>query len=148
MNLVLHILSVLLLDLLSVVGTTQLIEVLINYIILTILNLLNKMKKIYELALKSASITNENVFTLIDAMEERLQENAVLLITGNLDIPETCVKGFNAEVVIDDEKVIATVDNNTILEQEVKLTWNDKDNVRRYRYFSYQRWDELVKKYK
>lgn len=106
------------------------------------------MKKIYELALTSASITNENVFALIDAMEERHQENAVLLITGNLVVPETCVKDFNAEVIMDDEKVIATVERSSILEQEVRLTYVDKDNTRRYRHFDYQRWDELVKKSK
>ena len=104
------------------------------------------MKKIYELALKSASITNENVFALIDAMEERLQENAVLLITGNLDIPESCVKGFSANVIIDNEKVTATVERNNILEQEVKLEYVDKDGTRRYRYLNYQRWEELIKK--
>lgn len=106
------------------------------------------MKKIYELALTSASITNENVFALINAMEERHQENAILLITGNLVVPESCVKGFNTEVMIDDEKVIATIEKNNILEQEVIITWVDKDNTNHRRYFSYQRWDELVKKSK
>ena len=106
------------------------------------------MKKIYELALTSASITNENVFALIDAMEERLQENAVLLVTGNLIIPETCVKGFAIKVTLDDENVVATVESTSILEQEVKITWVDKDNTRRHRYYNYQRWEELIKKSK
>lgn len=106
------------------------------------------MKKIYELALVGGGITNKNVFALIDAMNENHQENAVLIVTGNLVIPEYCIKGYTTEILMDNTKVVATVENNSILEQEVRVTWTDKDGDKRRTYYSYSRWEELLKKSK
>lgn len=104
------------------------------------------MKKIYELALVGGGITNKNVVTLIDAMNENHQESAILIVTGNFVIPESCIKGYTAEILMDNTKVVATVENNSMLDQEVRVTWTDKDGDKRRTYYSYSRWEELLKK--
>lgn len=106
------------------------------------------MKKIYELALVGGGITDKNVFSLIDAMAERHQENAVLIVTGNFQVPEYCVKGFSAEVIDDNKYVVKTVEYCNILEEEVRVVWLDDDNHKRCHYYDFERWEELLKKSK
>ena len=106
------------------------------------------MKKIYELALTGGGVSNKNVFVLIDAMDERQQENAILIVTNNFVVPESCVKGYTTEVIMDNTKVVATVEDNNVLNQEIKVTWIDKDGDKRRTYYCYSRWEELLKKSK
>lgn len=106
------------------------------------------MKKIYELALIGGGVENENVFALIDVMNERHQENAVLIVTGNYQVPECCVKGFSAEVIDDNKRVVKTVEYCNILEEEVRVVWLDDENHKRCNYYSFERWEELLKKSK
>lgn len=106
------------------------------------------MKKIYELALVGGGITNKNVFSLIDAMSERHQENAVLIVTGNFQVPEYCVKGFSAEVIDDNKRIVKTVEWCDLLQEEVRVIWFDGDGHRLCHYYHFDRWEEILKKSK
>lgn len=106
------------------------------------------MKKIYELALVGGGITDKNVFALIDAMSESHQENAVLIVTGNFQVPKYCVKGFSAEVIDGDKRIVKTVEHCDILQEEVRVVWLDDENHKRCNYWHFERWEEMIKKSK
>lgn len=66
------------------------------------------MKKIIELALKSGEVNLKGVINLVDCIDKNFQERAVMLLTGNDDIPE--------EVNISDKGISFDTDGNIAYE--------------------------------
>lgn len=109
------------------------------------------MKKILEIALINASVNIDNVKHLINVLDEDCQESAVLIITGNHEIPEYCAIGTKGVVGYGDNKNVGTVYKIDELRSQVNISYVEKytDGITRNRttWCSFNEWKNRVEEY-
>lgn len=109
------------------------------------------MKKILELALINASVEMNNIKHLINVLDEECQENAVLILTGNYEIPEHCAIGTKGLVGYGDNKNIGSVYGIDKLRNQVHIayseTYTDGSTRNRTTWCSFSEWKNRVDEY-
>lgn len=109
------------------------------------------MNKILELALINASVEMDNIKHLINVLDDESQENAVLIITGNYEIPEYCAIGTKGVVGYGDNKNVGSVYKIDELHSQVHIsyteTYNDGSTRNRTTWCSFKEWKNRVEEY-
>lgn len=109
------------------------------------------MKKILELALINASVEMNNIKHLINVLDDESQENAVLILTGNYEIPEYCAIGTKGLVGYGDNKNVGSVYKIDELHSQVHIsyveTYNDGSTRDRSTWCSFNEWKHKVEEY-
>lgn len=109
------------------------------------------MKKILELALINASVEMDNIKHLINVLDEESQENAVLILTGNYEIPEYCAIGNKGLVGYGDNKNVGSVYKIDELHNQVHIsyseTYTDGSTRNRTTWCSFSEWENRVNEY-
>ena len=109
------------------------------------------MKKILELALINASVEMNNIKHLINVLDEECQESAVLILTGNYEIPEHCAIGTKGIVGYGNNKNVGSVYKIDELHSQVYIsyseTYNDGSTRDRTTYCTFNEWKCKVEEY-
>lgn len=109
------------------------------------------MKKILELALINASVEMDGIKHLINVLDEECQENAVLILTGNYEIPEHCAIGTKGLIGYGDNKNIASVYGIDKLRNQVHISYSetctDGNTRNRTTWYSFSEWKNRVNEY-
>lgn len=109
------------------------------------------MKKILELALINASVEMDGIKRLINALDNESQENAVLILTGNYEVPEYCAIGTKGLVGYGEDKNVGTVYKIDELHNQVHISYvesyKDGNTRNRTTYCLFSEWKGRVEEY-